>query len=36
MQSAERDLAEVLHLAGHGWVRAQKAAFSPLQDNNDD
>ena len=35
-QSAERDLAEVLQLAGHGWVRAQAAAFSPLQDKEND
>ncbi len=27
MQEAERELAEVLHLAGSKWVRAQEAAF---------
>lgn len=36
MQTAERELAEVLQLAGIGWVRAQEAAFSPLQEKDDD
>ena len=36
MQAAERELAEVLQLAGVGWVRAQEAAFSPLQDKDND
>ena len=36
MQAAERELTEVLHLAGLGWVRAQEAAFSPLQDKDND
>ena len=36
MQAAERELAEVLQLAGIGWVRAQEAAFSPLQEQDND
>ena len=36
MQTAERELAEVLQLTGLGWVRAQEAAFSPLQDKDND
>ena len=36
MQAAGRELAEVLQLAGLSWVRAQEAAFSPLQEQDDD
>lgn len=35
-QAAERELTEVLQLAGLGWVRAQEAAFSPLQEQDND
>ena len=36
MRSAERDLAEVLQLAGSKWNLAQQAAFSPEQDSRND
>ncbi len=34
LHGAERELAEVLQLAGNKWNQAQEAAFSPRMDNN--
>ena len=33
---SERDLAEVLQLAGSKWIKAQEAAFPPGLDSDDD
>ena len=35
-QSAERELAEVLQLAGSKWNQAQEAAFAPRQESTND
>ena len=35
MEGAERELAEVLHLAGRNWNRAQEAALSPLREDQE-
>ena len=36
MESADRQLAEVLQLAGSKWNRAQEIALSPIQENGND
>ena len=36
MESAGLELAEVLHMAGSEWNRAQQAALSPIQENGND
>ena len=36
LQGVERDLAEVLHLAGNKWNQAREAAFSPGLDEDYD
>ncbi len=36
LEGSERELAEVLHMAGLEWNRAQEAALSPIQENQNE